>query len=50
MNFMKRYEKMKNIFADKATLILRMMLKEPQRKWVVGNFTGQQSVSVGMAQ
>jgi len=50
MNFMRRYEKMKNIFADKATLILRMMLKEPQRKWVVRDFTGQQGVSVGTAQ
>ena len=47
---MVRYKKMKNIFADKATLILRMMLKERGRKWVVRDFTEQLSVSLGLAQ
>jgi len=42
--------KQKNIFADKATLIPRMMLVDPQKKWVVRDFTGPQGVSLGMAQ
>jgi len=41
---------MKNIFADKATLILRKMLREPCKKWVVRDFIGQEGVSLGMAQ
>ena len=40
----------KNIFADKATLILRKMLQDPQRKWVVRNFNGPEGVSLGHAQ
>lgn len=40
----------KNIFADKATLILRKMLQEPQRKWVVRDFNGPEGVSLGLAQ
>lgn len=47
---MRRYAKMKNIFADKATLILRRMLQYPERKWVVRDFTGSQGVSLGMSQ
>lgn len=39
----------KNIFADKATLILRNMLREPEKKWVVRDFTGT-GVSLGLAQ
>lgn len=46
---MNRYPKMKNIFADKASLILRMMLKDPDRKWVVRDFTAKPGVSLGMA-
>jgi len=41
---------MKNIFADKATLILRKMIREPCRKWVVRDFIGSEGVSLGMAQ
>jgi len=40
----------KNIFADKATLILRKMLSNPSKKWVIRDFTGENGVSLGMAQ
>ncbi|HSA30506.1 MAG TPA: type IV toxin-antitoxin system AbiEi family antitoxin [Candidatus Omnitrophota bacterium] len=40
----------KNIFADKATLILRKMLQEPDRKWVVRDFNGPEGVSLGLTQ
>ena len=41
---------MKNIFADKATFILRKMLSNPDKKWVTRDFTGDNGVSIGMAQ
>jgi hypothetical protein len=41
---------MKNIFADKASLVLRKMLQNPKRKWVVRDFTGSGGVSLGMSQ
>jgi len=41
---------MKNIFADKASLVLRKMLKDPERRWVVRDFTGPEGVSLGMSQ
>ena len=47
---MKGQTKMKNIFADKASLILRKMLLEPDKKWVLRDFVGPQGVSLGMAQ
>jgi hypothetical protein len=40
----------KNIFADKASFILRKMLSAPGRKWVIRDFTGKEGVSIGMAQ
>lgn len=40
----------KNIFADKATFILRRMLSNPQKKWVTRDFMGEDGVSLGMAQ
>lgn len=40
----------KNIFADKASIILRMMLQDTERKWVVRDFCGQPGTSIGMAQ
>lgn len=40
----------KNIFADKATFILRKMLSNPEKKWVTRDFTGDDGVSLGMAQ
>jgi hypothetical protein len=40
----------KNIFADKATFILRKMLSNPEKKWVTRDFMGDNGVSLGMAQ
>lgn len=42
--------RMKNIFANKASLVLRKMLQNPKRRWVVRDFTGPGGVSVGMSQ
>jgi len=39
-----------NIFADKASIILRKMLSDPEKKWVTRDFTGDDGVSLGMAQ
>ena len=47
---MGKNDKMKNIFADKASLVLRKMLQNPERKWVVRDFTGPGEVSLGMSQ
>ena len=47
---MNNVKKMRNIFADKASLILRKMLSCPDKKWVLRDFTGQEGVSIGMAQ
>lgn len=47
---MRRNKKMKNIFADKATLILRQMIYSPDRKWVTRDFVNPPGVSLGMAQ
>jgi hypothetical protein len=41
---------MKNIFSDKATLVIRRILQDPERKWVVRDFTSPRGVSLGMAQ
>ncbi len=41
---------MKNIFSDKATFVLRKMLSNPDKKWVTRDFTGDNGVSIGMAQ
>jgi len=42
--------KMKNLFADKASLVLRKMLHNPERRWVVRDFTDPEGVSLGMSQ
>ena len=47
---MRRNQKMKNVFSDKATIIPRKMLQDLERKWVVRDFTGPQGISLGMAQ
>ena len=47
---MRQAQKMKNIFSDKATIIPRKMLQDPQREWVVRDFTGPGGISLGMAQ
>lgn len=50
VNIMLRNNKNKNIFADKATYLLRKMLIEPEHKWVIRDFTDKQGLSLGMAQ
>ena len=40
----------RNIFADKASLVLRRMLREPGRKWVLRDFVGESGVSLGLVQ
>lgn len=47
---MKSQKKMKNIFADKATLVIRKMICNPDKRWVVRDFVEPQGVSLGMAQ
>jgi len=47
---MRKNYRMKNIFADKASLVLRKMLKDPEKRWVVRDFTGPGGVSLGMSQ
>lgn len=47
---MNRPTKGTNIFADKATFILRKMLSNPEKKWVTRDFMGDNGVSLGMAQ
>ena len=47
---MRRSQKMKNVFSDKATTIPRKMLQDPKREWVVRDFTSSSGVSLGMAQ
>jgi hypothetical protein len=41
---------MKNIFSDKASIIPRKMLAEPDKKWVLRDFVGLNGLSLGMAQ
>jgi hypothetical protein len=40
----------RNLFSDKASLVLRRMLREPGRRWVVRDFVGPGGVSIGLAQ
>ncbi len=47
---MRKNTGMKNIFADKATVVLRKMFKNPQKKWVVRDFVKKGKLSLGMAQ
>ena len=47
---MRKNYRMKNVFADKASLVLRKMLKDPERRWVVRDFTCPGGVSLGMSQ
>jgi len=47
---MRKNYRMKNIFADKASLVPRKMLQSPERRWVVRDFTGSGGVSLGMSQ
>lgn len=50
VNIMKNMKRRKNIFADKASIILRKMLQYPNKKWVVRDFIGENKVSLGFAQ
>lgn len=43
-------KKAKNIFSDKASLVLRKMLASPDKHWVVRDFIGGGEISLGMAQ
>lgn len=43
-------QKLKNIFADKASFVLRKMLRDPTKHWVVRDFTQTPGISVGLAQ
>ena len=47
---MVKQSKFKNIFADKASLIARKMIENPDKKWIVRDFIGKYGVSIGMAQ
>ena len=47
---MQKNYKIKNIFTDNASLVLKKMLKDPERRWVVRDFTGPGGVSLGMSQ
>ncbi len=47
---MKNMKRRKNIFADKASIILREMIHYPDKKWVVRDFVGENKVSLGFAQ
>jgi len=40
----------RNIFADKASLVLRRMLRDPGRRWVLRDFVGELGISLGLAQ
>ena len=40
----------RNVFADKASLVLRAMLHEPGRKWVLRDFVTEFDISLGLAQ
>lgn len=43
-------KKITNIFSDRASYVLRKMLKEPDQRWVVRDFIGEEGISIGMAQ
>ncbi len=47
---MRKNYKIKNIFTDKASLVLKKMLKDPERRWVVRDFSSPGGVSLGMSQ
>jgi hypothetical protein len=45
---MKIQHNLKSIFKDKATLILRVMMAEPDKKWVTRELSRQTQVSLGL--
>ena len=40
----------RNVFADKASFVLRRMLREPGRRWVLRDFVTDPGISLGLAQ
>jgi len=47
---MAKKKKFKNLFADKASIVIRMMLQNPGREWVVRDFSSTDLLSIGLAQ
>jgi hypothetical protein len=47
---MKETTRKRNIFANKSSYILRTILHEPDRKWIIRDFIGPGGVSLGLAQ
>jgi len=47
---MPKRKKFKNLFADKASIVIRMMLQSPEKEWVVRDFSSTELLSIGMAQ
>jgi hypothetical protein len=50
VNNMAKKKKFKNLFADKASIVIRMMLQNPDREWVVRDFSSTELLSIGLAQ
>jgi hypothetical protein len=50
VNNMAKKKKFKNLFADKASIVIRMMLQNPDREWVVRDFSSTDLLSIGLAQ
>ena len=40
-------ERRRNIFSDKASLVLRTMFAQPEKKWVIRDFTEKLPLSIG---
>lgn len=47
---MAKKKKFKNLFADKASIVIRMMLQSPEKRWVVRDFSSTELLSIGMTQ
>jgi hypothetical protein len=50
VNIVPKKKRFKNLFADKASIILRMMLQDPGKRWVVRDFVSTELLSIGMTQ
>ena len=47
---MSKKKKFKNLFSDKASIVIRMMMQNPEKEWVVRDFSSTELLSIGMAQ
>src|SRR6056297_3720743 len=47
---MSKKKKFKNLFADKASIVIRMMLQSPEKRWVVRDISSTELLSIGMTQ